>query len=141
PDTLHPCEDRQMGEILVRGPSIAKGYWNQPHLSQETFWVKIPSTGEGPFLRTGDLGFLDHGELFVTGRLKDLIIIRGQNHYPQDIERSLENADPIFRPGCSVAFSITEDGEEKLIVVAEADPQKLAHPEQDLQALAELIRN
>lgn len=140
PDTLHPCEDGQIGEILVQGPSVAQGYWNQSELTQETFQVRIPSTGEGPFLRTGDLGFLDQGELYVTGRLKDLIIIRGQNHYPQDIERTLEETDPIFRPGCSVAFSITQDFEEKLILVAEADARKLAHPEQDLPALASKIR-
>lgn len=140
PDTLHPCEDGQIGEILVKGPSVAQGYWNQPELTQASFALSIPATGEGPFLRTGDLGFLDQGELFVTGRLKDLIIIRGQNHYPQDIERSLEESDSIFRPGCSVAFSITQDFSEKLILVAEADAKKLKHPEQDLPALAEKVR-
>ncbi|HYH44833.1 MAG TPA: acyl-CoA dehydrogenase family protein, partial [Thermoanaerobaculia bacterium] len=80
-------------------------------------------SGDGPFLRTGDLGFLEEGELFVTGRLKDLIILRGRNLYPQDLERTVEQSHPALRPGCGAAFSIEAAGEERLAVVQEIDPR------------------
>ena len=86
PATLQQCEPNQVGEIWVTGPSVAKGYWGLEDETRAAFGAHIADTGEGPFLRTGDLGFLHEGELFVTGRLKDLIIIHGSNHYPQDIE-------------------------------------------------------
>ncbi len=80
--------------------------------------------GEGPFLRTGDLGFLRDGELFITGRLKDLIILRGANHYPQDIELTAEQSHPALRRGCGAAFSLDVDGEERLGLVYEVDPRE-----------------
>src|SRR2546423_522199 len=86
PESLTRCPDNHIGEIWVSGPSIAQGYWNRSEETERTFRARLADTGEGPFLRTGDLGFLQDGELFVTGRLKDLIIIRGHNYYPQDIE-------------------------------------------------------
>jgi acyl-CoA synthetase (AMP-forming)/AMP-acid ligase II len=82
----------QVGEIWVTGPSVAQGYWGLEEETRKTFQAHVADTGEGPFLRTGDLGFLHEGELFVTGRLKDLIIIHGSNHYPQDIELPLSLA-------------------------------------------------
>jgi acyl-CoA synthetase (AMP-forming)/AMP-acid ligase II len=85
PDLLTRCPSGQLGEIWVSGPSVALGYWNQLEETDFTFRAYLADTGEGPFLRTGDLGFQKDGELFVTGRIKDLIIIRGRNHYPQDI--------------------------------------------------------
>ncbi|MDX1387520.1 MAG: AMP-binding protein, partial [bacterium] len=140
PDTLHPCDPGEVGEILVKGPSIAEGYWEKPQLSQEVFEVKIPATGEGPFLRTGDLGFFDGDQLYVTGRLKDLIIIRGANHYPQDIERTVESSHAALRAGGTAAFSIQVGVEEKLVVVTEADLEKAGVSEKDYPALEREIR-
>ncbi|UCC64491.1 MAG: AMP-binding protein, partial [Anaerolineae bacterium] len=119
PETCCQCAPDEIGEIWVSGPSVAQGYWNRPDDTARTFQARLANTGEGPFLRTGDLGFLHEGELFVTGRLKDLIIIRGQNHYPQDIERSVEQSHPALRPGCGAAFSVEVGGEVRLVVVQE----------------------
>ena len=93
----------QVGEIWVSGPSVAQGYWNRPEETERTFHAYLKDTGEGPFLRTGDLGFMQDGEVFITGRLKDLIIIRGLNHYPQDIELTVGKAHPRLRPGNGAA--------------------------------------
>jgi acyl-CoA synthetase (AMP-forming)/AMP-acid ligase II len=124
PATLSPCDSDRVGEIWVAGESIAQGYWRLPEETREKFQATLP-TFSWPFLRTGDLGFLSGSELFVTGRLKDLIIIRGSNHYPQDIEQTVEAAHPAVRQGCCAAFSITVDGEERLVVTAEVDRQYL----------------
>jgi acyl-CoA synthetase (AMP-forming)/AMP-acid ligase II len=121
PETLTRCAPGEVGEIWVSGASIAQGYWNQPEESDRSFNAYLADTGEGPFLRTGDLGFLDDRELFVTGRAKDLIIINGHNHYPQDIERTVEQSHPAIRSTCSAAFSVEIDGEERLIIVAEVE--------------------
>ena len=94
PERLIRCQAGEVGEIWVTGASIAQGYWNQPEETQRTFNAYLADTREGPFLRTGDLGFLIKGELFVTGRLKELIIINGCNYYPQDIERTVEQTEP-----------------------------------------------
>ncbi|HVG10832.1 MAG TPA: non-ribosomal peptide synthase/polyketide synthase, partial [Thermoanaerobaculia bacterium] len=119
PETGVPCAPGVVGEIWVAGPSVAQGYWNRPEETLAAFGARL--AGEGPFLRTGDLGFLEGGELFVTGRLKDLIILRGRNHYPQDIEVTVEAAHPALRPGCSAAFSVDIAGEERLVVAAELE--------------------
>jgi acyl-CoA synthetase (AMP-forming)/AMP-acid ligase II len=121
PETLIRCSPDEVGEIWVSGPSIALGYWNYPEETEQTFRAYLADTGEGPFLRTGDLGFLKDGELFVTGRLKDLIIIDGYNHYPQDIELTVERSHPAIRPGCCAAFSVEVAGEERLVIVAEVE--------------------
>jgi len=117
------CADGQVGEIWVEGPSIAQGYWGREEESRATFHASLADTGEGPFLRTGDLGFLAGGELFVTGRLKDLVIIRGRNHYPHDIERTVEDSHPALRPGGGAAFAINGEDEERLVVVHEIEPR------------------
>lgn len=119
PESLTACPDGKIGEIWFAGGSVAKGYWNRPAETQHTFDAYRADNGDGPFLRTGDLGFKWRGELFVTGRLKDLIIIAGRNHYPHDIEMTVEQSHASIRPGCCVAFSIAVDGEERLIVAAE----------------------
>ncbi|GAB4385516.1 MAG: fatty acyl-AMP ligase [Elainellaceae cyanobacterium] len=122
PDRLTPYPANQVGEIWVAGPSVAQGYWNNPEQTQQTFQAHIAHTEVGPFLRTGDLGFLrEDGELFVTGRLKDVIIIRGANHYPQDIERTVEQSHPALRSGCGVAFAVNVAGQEQLVVVQEVE--------------------
>jgi acyl-CoA synthetase (AMP-forming)/AMP-acid ligase II/acyl carrier protein len=116
------CRDETtIGEIWVAGKSVGAGYWNRADETAATFNAFLADTGTGPFLRTGDLGFVRDGFLFVMGRQKDLIIIRGQNHHPNDIERTVEEVDPSLRPGCGAAFSIDIDDEERLAVVYEVD--------------------
>jgi acyl-CoA synthetase (AMP-forming)/AMP-acid ligase II len=120
PATRRPAAPDRVGEIWVRGPSVARGYWNREEETRETFGATL-ATGEGPFLRTGDVGTMIAGELFVTGRIKDVIIIRGRNHAPQDIEAAVSECDPMLRPACGVAFSTTRDGEERLVIVQEVE--------------------
>jgi acyl transferase domain-containing protein/acyl-CoA synthetase (AMP-forming)/AMP-acid ligase II/pimeloyl-ACP methyl ester carboxylesterase len=119
PDTLNCCQDREIGEIWVSGESVAQGYWQKPEVSELTFKAYTRDTQAGSFLRTGDLGFLDRGELFVTGRIKDLIIIRGRNYYPQDIESTVDGSHPALRPTAGAAFTISIAGEEELVIVQE----------------------
>ncbi|TAE59165.1 MAG: fatty acyl-AMP ligase [Nostocales cyanobacterium] len=119
PDTLKRCQPDEVGEVWVSDPSVAGGYWQRPEESESTFRAYTADTQEGPFLRTGDLGFMLGGELFITGRIKDLIIIRGTNHYPQDIEWTVQQVHPCLRPDYGAAFSIEVDGDEKLVVVQE----------------------
>ncbi|MEO1672220.1 MAG: fatty acyl-AMP ligase [Cyanobacteria bacterium J06631_2] len=121
PKTLISCAPGEVGEIWVSGASIAQGYWRQPEITAATFDAYLQDTGEGPYLRTGDLGFIDQGELFFTGRLKDMIVIKGRNHYPQDIEKTVEETSSWIRPSCVASFSVNVQGEEKLIVMAEVE--------------------
>nr|AXN93578.1 PuwC [Cylindrospermum moravicum CCALA 993]AXN93587.1 PuwC [Cylindrospermum alatosporum CCALA 994] len=121
PETLTHCSPEQVGEIWVSGANVAGGYWNRPEETEQTFHSYFADTGEGPFLRTGDLGFLRDGELFITGRIKDVIIIRGRNHYPQDIEVTVEQSHPALRPSNGAAFTVTVNEQEKLIVVQEVE--------------------
>ncbi len=121
PESLIRCPPDRVGEIWVSGPSVAQGYWDQPEETKHNFQAYLADTGEGPFLRTGDLGFLHHGELFVTGRLKDLVIIRGRNHYPQDIEHTVEQSHVALRPGGCAAFSVETGEEEQLVLVQELE--------------------
>ena len=121
PESLTRCEGDRIGEIWVSGSSVAQGYWNRPLETKQTFHAYLADTKEGPFLRTGDLGFIKDRELFVTGRLKDVIIIRGQNYYPQDIEKTGEKIHPALRPGCSAAFAVEVKGSERLVIVQEVE--------------------
>jgi len=121
PTTRRECAPDVVGEIWLAGASAAKGYWNRPGETEETFRARVAGTGAGPFLRTGDLGFVQDGELFVTGRLKDLIIIRGRNHYPQDIEQTVGKSHPMLRSDCSAAFSVEMSDRELLVVVQEVE--------------------
>lgn len=129
PETGSPCQDGCIGEIWVAGPSIAQGYWNRQETSEQTFRARLAEkpgmdrsmidANAQSFLRTGDLGYLDNGRLYITGRIKDLIIIRGRNFYPQDIEQALTGEIPALVPDSCVAFSINRESEEQLIVAAE----------------------
>ncbi len=123
PETREELAEGRVGEIWVMGDSVAAGYWGRLEESATTFRATLAGNNQGPFLRTGDLGFLQGGELFVTGRIKDLIIIDGRNHYPQDIELSVEASHPALRPGCSAAFPVTVDGQERLVVAVEVGKQ------------------
>jgi acyl-CoA synthetase (AMP-forming)/AMP-acid ligase II len=113
-----------IGEIWAAGPNIAQGYWQNPEASEAAFGARIVGEkAEGAWLRTGDLGFLDEaGELFITGRLKDVLIIRGANHYPQDIEETVQACHPALRRHAGAAFTIAEGGAaEKLVIVQEVE--------------------
>ncbi len=121
PETSIPCESDEIGEIWVSAPNVADGYWNRIDETELTFCARLANTGEGPFLRTGDLGFLKEGELFVTGRLKDLIIIGGRNLYPHDIESTVAQSHAAIRHGSCVAFSADVADQERLIIVVEVE--------------------
>lgn len=136
PSSMTECAGCRVGEIWVSGPGVARGYWNRPELTEQTFGARLSDTGRGPFLRTGDLGFVKDGELFIAGRLKDLIIIGGRNHYPQDIESYVEQCCTALRPGCTAAFSVEVEGEERLVVAAEFDPRAHRHATQGDAAVA-----
>ncbi|HET6946192.1 MAG TPA: fatty acyl-AMP ligase, partial [bacterium] len=120
PESLRRCAPGRVGEIWLAGPSIAQGYFHRRDESEQTFGAHLEhgTAHDGPFLRTGDLGFLLDGELYVTGRLKDLIIIDGANHYPQDIERTVGTCHPTLAGGDAAAFSVEVSGAEALVVVA-----------------------
>ncbi len=126
PATLSQCSAGEVGEIWVSSPSVAHGYWQRPLETAETFQAYLRDTGAGPFLRTGDLGFLRDGELFVTGRIKDVIIIRGNNYYPQDIEFTVEKSHPMLRQvGYGAAFAVEVVGQEQLVVTQEVERSAL----------------
>ena len=118
PVTSVPCPPATVGEILVQGPSVTRGYWQRPEESAAEFVSDVAGVS-GRMLRTGDLGFVHDGQLYVTGRVKDVIIIRGRNHYPQDIEQTCEEAHSAVMPGA--AFSVNIDDEERLVVVHQVD--------------------
>jgi acyl-CoA synthetase (AMP-forming)/AMP-acid ligase II/acyl carrier protein len=119
PHSHTQCNPDRLGEIWISGPSVAKGYWNKPEVNRDTFAAHLHGTGEGPFLRTGDMGVMMNGQLIVAGRLKDLIIIRGRNYFPQDIEQTVEICHPALRLGGCAAFAIEHEGEERLVVIQE----------------------
>lgn len=124
PESWVECPDRIVGEIWVKSPSNAKGYWKNPEASEQTFQATLADTNEGPFMRTGDLGFALDGELFVTGRIKDLIIVRGVNLYPQDIERTVQSVSKAMKPLSGAAFMVKDNSErpqEHLVIVQEIE--------------------
>ncbi len=121
PDSMTRCADDEVGEIWIKDPSVARGYWQNPEATEATFQAYFQDNSAGPYLRTGDLGFIHDGELYITGRIKDLIIIRGTNHYPQDIEWSVQQLHSALRSDYGAAFSILDKGEERLIVVQEIE--------------------
>lgn len=133
PESRAPVPDGRVGEVWLRGGSVAGGYWNQPEATRETFAARTAG-GEGPFLRTGDLGVRSGGQLYLTGRLKDVLIVRGRNLYPDDLEEAVEASHPAIRPGCAVVFPVDEAGEEQVAVACEVDEGT------DLQAVAEAVR-
>lgn len=121
PETYQVCPEDVVGEIWIAGSHVAKGYWNNPEATRETFAAYTVNPRRGPFLRSGDLGFVYDGQLYIAGRRKDLIIIRGRNYYPQDIEQVVEQVQPAIFPSSVAAFSVDVADEEKLVIVAEVD--------------------
>jgi len=124
PETARQCGDGEVGEIWVSSPSVAQGYWRRDLFTAEIFRARL-ANGDGPFLRTGDLGALVDGELFVTGRAKDVIVIRGYKYYPQDIELSAERAHRAIRAGCCAAFALDGGHDEAIGLAIELDPRQL----------------
>ncbi|HJV61713.1 MAG TPA: fatty acyl-AMP ligase, partial [Albitalea sp.] len=137
PVTRRLCSEGRVGELWVDGPVVAAGYWQRDDATQETFGARL-ADGEGPFLRTGDLGAWFDGQLFITGRRKDLIVVRGQNHHPQDIEHTVQGAHPMLEPGHGAAFSVEHEGEERLVVVQEV--RRSARRRLDGPQVAQAIR-
>ena len=139
PVALQPCRVGEVGEIWLAGGSVAAGYWRRSAETEQTFQAFLPD-GRGPFLRTGDLGFQLDGELFVTGRLKDLIIIRGRNYYPEDIETHVQDSQPGLLRGRGACFSVTPESssDEQLVVVQEVDRSLIG--ETDTSDVIDVIR-
>ncbi|WP_426752409.1 amino acid adenylation domain-containing protein [Myxococcus sp. Y35] len=137
PDTGRPCAPGRIGELWVRGPSVADGYWQRPEETERTFHGRLSDSGEGPYLRTGDLAVLDGGEVFITGRLKDVLVLRGLNYYPQDLEHAADRCHPGVRPGCAAAFAVDVDDEERLVLVQEV-AAKVATPEAGAEVVASI---
>ena len=137
PNTLQPLANSQVGEVWAAGPSIAHGYWRNPEASAKTFVEHDGRT----WLRTGDLGFVRDGELFITGRLKDMLIVRGHNLYPQDIEQTIEREVEVVRKGRVAAFAVNEAGEEGIGIAAEISRsvQKILPPEALIQVIRQAV--
>jgi len=134
PQTLTLCAADRVGEIWVSGAGLGKGYWNQPESTDRTFRAYLKDTGVGPFLRTGDLGFLQADELFITGRLHDVLVFWGFNHYPEQIEQTVTACHPAFRSNSAAAFAVSVNGEDRLVVV-----QEVERSERDRLTISEVI--
>ncbi|MFB2973192.1 amino acid adenylation domain-containing protein [Aerosakkonema sp. BLCC-F183] len=144
PEKLTRCLPDEVGEIWVSGPSVAQGYWHRTQETEENFCAYLTDCRQdacttGPFLRTGDLGFWQNGELFVTGRTKDLIIIRGRNLYPTDIELSAERSHPELRSSSGAAFAVEIGNEEQLVVVQELQFRSKANVAEVIAAIRKAV--
>jgi len=137
PKTAKPVEADRVGEIWISGPNVAKGYWNRPDENKRVFRARLAGSDKQPYLRTGDLGFISDGNLYVTGRVKDVIIIRGRNHYPQDIELTAENSHPALLPHAGAAFTIELQRQDRLVIIHEIDRH---HRHDDFQEIIRSIR-
>ncbi|MDR0870684.1 MAG: aminotransferase class I/II-fold pyridoxal phosphate-dependent enzyme [Planctomycetaceae bacterium] len=146
PETCVELPDGQIGEIWVSGPSVAQGYWERPDITEYTFHATMtqspyPAHLEVNWMRTGDLGFLLNGELFVTGRIKDLLIIRGVNIYPQDIERTVQKVAPVLRPLCGAAVMVPDAHKEKLVIIQEVDRKfKGDNPDENVRLFSAICK-
>ena len=137
PDTKTKCEADRVGEIWTTGKGIGKGYWQREEQTESTFKATLADNPDKTYLRTGDLGFIKDGELYITGRIKDMMILWGRNHYPQHIEETVESCHPALRPNHGAAFSVEVGGEEQLVIAHEinrTDLRKL-NPEEVIGAI------
>jgi amino acid adenylation domain-containing protein/non-ribosomal peptide synthase protein (TIGR01720 family) len=139
PESRTEREPGSVGEIWVSGPGVAQGFWDRPEETEQVLRAYTSDTARGPFLRTGDLGFILYNELYVTGRLKDLIIIRGRNVYPQDIEATASRSHPALRPGGGAAFSLDGAGGERLVVVHELESRKDRRTDEIISAIRQAV--
>jgi len=140
PDTSVRSAPMTVGEVWVAGPSVGVGYWRRPEATEESFARPLAGEAGQAWLRTGDLGFICDGDLFVCGRLKDLILIRGRNHHAPDIEATVETSHFSLRPNCGAAFPIDFDGEERLVVVHEIDRAAAGIGPEEMAAIASAVR-
>lgn len=138
PETQEEVSERQVGEIWFSGPSVAQGYWQDEEKTKASFGFQCKGDSENRFLRTGDLGLVRGGELFISGRIKDVLIVKGRNHYPQDLEKLSFQAHPGLRAWGTVAFGITQNSEEQVIVVQEVDRRSARS--MDFEAASAAIR-
>ena len=140
PDTRHECDDDEVGEIWVAGPNVSPGYWGKPVETEETFGGIVAETGEGPFLRTGDMGFLRGGALFVVGRCTDMVTIGAYHHYPNDIEMTVQGCHRALVPGRGAVFAVTPDSGvgEQLVVAHEVNRDRIG--EADLAEIVDAIQ-
>jgi acyl-CoA synthetase (AMP-forming)/AMP-acid ligase II/acyl carrier protein len=140
PSTKMRCEQGTTGEIWLMGPSVASGYYLNPAQTQKTFQAYLQDTHEGPFLRTGDLGFINNNQLFVSGRLKDVIIMNGQNIYPDDLEFALQGIDPMLKSGRILVFSYDSNDTEKMGIACETkSPIQKAHPDKIIELIKDKL--
>src|SRR5262249_10873400 len=139
PETRVECQTDAIGEIWISGPGDARGFWNLTEETERVFRAFTSDNRKGPYLRTGDLGFILGTELYITGRLKDLIIIRGRNIYPQDIEATAGRSHPALRPGGGAAFSLNDDGRERLVVVHELEARKEQRRDEIISAIRQAV--
>lgn len=139
PPTLRALPPGRVGEIWVAGPSVAHGYWRRAAETEATFGARIANGDGTTYLRTGDLGFLHEGELYVTSRIKDLLIYRGRNLAPHDLEACAERSHPTLRPGCSACFAMDLRGEDQPVLVLEVRDSALADPDRVIEAVVEAV--
>ena len=125
PETKTQCASDRVGEIWAAGTGIGKGYWQREEQTANTFQATLANNSDKTYLRTGDLGFIQDGELYITGRIKDMMILWGRNHYPQHIEETVETCHPALRPNHGAAFSVEVNGEEQLVVAHEINRSDL----------------
>lgn len=138
PETRTILSSGSIGEIWVQSPSVGRGYWQRREESAKTF-AAMSDDEQGPFLRTGDLGFLHEGQLYISGRLKDMIIVRGVNRYPQDIEATVERASDVVQAGSVAAFAMTDSDREQLVIVAETIRRRDLDWDEHLQAIRRAV--
>ena len=136
--TRQQCADDEVGEIWVKSKNNARGYWERPEETEATFHAYLLPSNEGPFLRTGDLGFIYNGQLHITGRIKDLVILQGRNFYPQDIELTIEKCHPAMQAGFGAAFAVEEGQVDHLVVVQEV--KREYRKSDDFEGIANAIR-
>ncbi len=138
-DTCQELGSGRIGEVWVSGPCVASGYWRRMDESAAVFGARLEGHAE-PFLRTGDLGFLDGGQLFIAGRIKDLIVMSGRNIYPQDVEVTVEGAHPAVRPGGCAAFAVEGEEDERVVVLAEVDVLRSPSLQEVIASVREAVR-
>jgi acyl-CoA synthetase (AMP-forming)/AMP-acid ligase II/acyl carrier protein len=141
PETREPCQANGIGEVWVSGGAVSQGYWSESAETQAVFGARLAHDDSRSFLRTGDLGYLaSDGELFITGRLKDLIIIRGTNHYPHDIEQTVREAHPALQGCCGAAFAVTHEQQERLVIAYEVQrTHRNANPDEIFAAIRQRV--
>ena len=139
PQTCIQSHPDEVGEIWIQSTSVAQGYWRNPEASETTFKARLADTKEGPFLRTGDMGFIHEGKLHISGRIKDMVIVQGRNFYPQDIELTVEKAHEGLRPSCGAAFSV-DDGENEHLAIVQEVKREFRRNTEEFEKMANAIR-